>query len=135
MATDERTEPDPLQQEDPEMWDAQDKFAVCCLKHVMGNRHAPMGVTVTKNWTEIGLQTLQDRHLRIAETATKASNHWRFYKNMKAEPELWIGMKLASYPHLQSCVDHMGMMYKWEKDAPVFLVPDMHLKRIRRYIE
>ena len=116
------------------VWE-EDTVAVCCLEHCAGSKHMPTGILVTKNWTDKGLQNLHDHHLKVASEATPNHPFWRFYRGMKEEPELWTARMLVSYPIVQSCVEHMGMMYKWEPNNPVFLVPNSQMKRIRKYIE
>ena len=116
------------------VWE-DDKVAVCCIQHVAGNRYMPMGVLVTKNWSTEGLQKLHDHHLKVASESTPNHEFFRFYRGLKEEPELWTVRKLASYLTVQSCVEHMGMMYRWETEKPVFLVPNSQMKRIRKYIE
>ena len=128
MATDEKE----LTEE--ELWADQDKYAIYQLKHVLGTRDYRSGVAVTRNWSDDGLLNALNRHLKIALTASKFGPFATLYAQMRQEPELWVSEKVVSHPTIKDCVEHMGLMYKWERYRPTFLVPDTQMKKIIQYV-
>jgi len=113
-----------------EMWAEEDKYAIYMMKHVMGTKDYPSGVSVTRNWSESGLTQALNRHLKIALTSQKN----KFYGAMKEDPELYIVEKLVSYPSLMDCVEHLAMIYRWEQYRPVLLVPQAQQKQVMRLV-
>ena len=105
----------------------QDKYAICLMKHVMGTRDYPSGVAMTTNWTDTGLQKALDRHLRESLTSSRQCN---LYRLMKAEPELFVCVKIVSYPTVKDCLEHMAMMYRWEPHTPTFLVAETQMRKV-----
>ncbi len=116
-----------------EIWADEDKYAVCSLTHAMGTRDYRWGACVTKNWTEDGLMKMLAFHEKKAIAANACSHQSVFYLEMKEEAGLYCPEKVASYPTLKDCLEHMGMMFKWERPWPVFLVPEGQLKAIHSY--
>jgi hypothetical protein len=119
------------EKQEEEMWAEEDKYAIYRMKHVMGTKDYPSGVSVTKNWTESGLTQALNRHLKIALNGTRKN---RFYQKMQSDQELWVVEKLVSYPTLKDCVEHLAMIYRWEKHRPVLLVPDAQAKQVMRLV-
>ena len=121
------------EQQGMDIWADADKYAVCSLIHAMGTRDYKWGVCVTKNWSDEGLMKMLAFHTKKARVANATSHQSSFYLEMKEERDLYCPEKVASYPTLKDCLEHMGMMFKWERPWPVFLVPDTQLKAIRAY--
>ena len=113
------------------MWAEEDKYAIYLMKHVMGTKDYPSGVSVTKNWTESGLTQALQRHLKIALNRTRTN---RLYAKMQSDQELWVVEKLVSYPTLKDCGEHLAMIYRWEKHRPVLLVPEAQAKQVMRLV-
>ena len=105
----------------------QDKYAIFLMKHVMGTKDYPSGVAMTTNWSDAGLQKALDRHLRESLTTSRPN---RLYARMKAEPELWLAVKVVTYPTVKDCLEHMAMMFRWEPNKPVFLVAEAQLRTV-----
>ena len=128
MATTEPEEPEEIMMECA--WEDQDQFAIFRLYHVMGFKDGLNAVGVTKNWTRKGLQRVLRQHIKYSEDSP--DQHTLFYKQLKRDQILYMVEKVVSYPNLNDCVTHMAMMWSWEPQRPVFLVPDTQRKKIAR---